>query len=117
MMRREQDGGTIKEQEHEESHSFINPFSNSEALCNQVLQLAKNVSRFDAPPGQDTPGYSHLNRLKHSADKPERSALSRKSRDKAKIGVSEVRELNLCESQQVSELPLPQPPSILNESS
>ena len=32
--------------EEENSKSLINPFSNSDALCQQVLQLAKNVSRF-----------------------------------------------------------------------
>jgi hypothetical protein len=36
----------IREETDEDSNSFINPFSNSEDLCNQVLKLAKNVSRF-----------------------------------------------------------------------
>jgi hypothetical protein len=36
----------IREETEEESRSYINPFSHSEDLCNQVLQLAKNVSRF-----------------------------------------------------------------------
>lgn len=43
----------IREQTEEESNhskSFINPFSQSEDLCQQVLQLAKNVSRFEEIP-------------------------------------------------------------------
>lgn len=34
------------ELEAEQKRSVINPFSNSEDLCQQILQLAKNVSRF-----------------------------------------------------------------------
>ena len=37
-------------EEMDSTLSYINPFSNSEDLCNQVLQLAKNVSRFEQTP-------------------------------------------------------------------
>ena len=81
LIRREQEKDVIKEEEHEESRSLIDPFSNSEALCNQVLQLAKNVSRFDRPPEDDVQGYGQQKRRKQSGGKGDRSSVSKRSRD------------------------------------
>lgn len=70
----------IREAPLEESQSLINPFSNSEDLCNQVLKLAKNVSRFERKPEvEDKEGYGFMNRAKRNTSGSKQG--SRKGKD------------------------------------
>jgi hypothetical protein len=67
-------------------------------LCNQVLKLAKNISRFDRKPAVEDPaGYAHLNRMRRNNSGNKVSEVSRITRDSKKEKAREEEE-ELAES-------------------
>ena len=97
---------------------MINPFSNSEDLCNQILKLAKNISRFEKKPAaEDTNGYNYMNRMKRNNSGNKISEVSRVTKDSKKD--KEKEEEFLSESHEVSQIrgePLQRPPFIFDAS-
>lgn len=91
------------------SSSFIRPFSNSEDLCQQVLQLAKNVSRFEQKVEEPVAdGYMMKKALRGQSKEKE------KSREKEnRVVTEELGGESICESEHVERVePLRGPPVI-----
>lgn len=99
---------------------MINPFSNSEDLCNQILKLAKNISRFEKKPAAEDPnGYNYMNRMKRNNSGNKVSEVSRVTKDSKKDKDKEKEEEFLSESHEVSQIrgePLQRPPFIFDAS-
>lgn len=100
---------------------MINPFSNSQDLCNQVLQLAKNVSRFEKKaPNDDPTSYGYINRMKrNNSGNKIISQESRITKGSKKSNEKSKEKEELSESRQVSEYheqPLSRPPFIFDAS-
>ena len=68
-------------EEMDSTLSYINPFSNSEDLCNQVLQLAKNVSRFEQTPEEPVEN-GYLKKAKKNQHSVEKGSFSKASLEK-----------------------------------